>query len=392
MAVTMATAQAALKNYYMGVLVDQLNTKINPFYNEIKSSNKDVQGMQVVKLAPYGVNGGVAAGSETGALPQAGGNQYIQFISGLKNFYGTIQISDKAIKASKGDAGSFVRLLSNEMKGLMSAAKFNFGRQIFTDGSGTLTLTGVEAVPGFTLPVISAKYLVEGMTVDFRDTAGAIIAGGAKRRIEAVNRVGNTIRIDTNGVALATLGTGFLTVQDSYQLELTGLASIFSNGALYGVNRVNNPWMVPYSNAVAIGAISDVKIQAAIDYLDEIVGSTVNYISTASGVKRAYQEYMELTRRNVNTLDMKGGFKALSFNGLPLVNDRFMPAGTMDLHNTKEYTFHSMNDWEWMNMDGGTIFEKVAGFPLWTATIAKYAELICDHPGGQGRLTGITEV
>lgn len=389
MAVSTATADQALKIVYLNVVRDQLNTETNPLYNKIKTSTKDISGKEVRKMAPYGVNGGIGAGAEDDPLPQAGGNNYIQFVSNTANIYGTIKITDKSIKASRNNAGAFVRLLDQELKGLMRASKFNFGRMLFHDGSGVLATFKANDTATTLLAVDSTQYLIEGLTIDIRDSSGAIVTGGEKRRILAVDRANNKIKV--SGANITTEATDILTVQNSYNMEITGLKEIFKDsGSLYGVDRAEHYWMIPYIQG-DIGSISDVKIQKAIDYLDEIMGSKVSYICTASGVKRAYQAYMEATKRNVNTLDLKGGFKALSYNGTPLVNDRFMPAGTMYLLNTDEFTFHQMGDWEWMDVGGGKILGQVPGYPIWTASLVKYAELICDHPGGQAVLTGITE-
>lgn len=87
------------------------------------------------RLAQYGVNGGVGAGTEEGDLPASGGNNYEQFVTTLKNLYGTVEISDKAVRASENSAGAFVDLLNAEMEGLVRASAFNFGRMLFGDGA-----------------------------------------------------------------------------------------------------------------------------------------------------------------------------------------------------------------------------------------------------------------
>ena len=93
-------------------------------------------GKEVRRLAQYGVNGGVGAGTEEGDLPSAAGNNYEQFVTTLKNLYGTIEISDKAVRASENNVGAFVNLLNAEMDGLIRSSAFNFGRMLFGDGSG----------------------------------------------------------------------------------------------------------------------------------------------------------------------------------------------------------------------------------------------------------------
>ena len=70
--VTLQTAENALKNVYLGVVANQLNTNANPLLARIKHSSKDVWGKEIRKLAPFGINGGVGAGSEDGALPEIG--------------------------------------------------------------------------------------------------------------------------------------------------------------------------------------------------------------------------------------------------------------------------------------------------------------------------------
>ena len=83
--VTLASADSALKSFYLDAVAQQLNTEVNPLLAKIKQSTADVWGKEVRRLAQYGVNGGVGAGTEEGSLPAAGGNNYDQFVTTLKN-------------------------------------------------------------------------------------------------------------------------------------------------------------------------------------------------------------------------------------------------------------------------------------------------------------------
>ena len=172
--VTITTANDALKNYYLDAVSDALNTKVNPLLARIRKTTADVWGKDVRKLVRYGVAGGVAAGDETGALPATGGNNCVQLVSTLKNLYGTIEISDKAIRASAGNEGAFVNILNDEMQALIKSSEFNFGRMLYGDGSGKITGASVSAADE-TAGVISvddATNVFEGMIVDFCTTGG----------------------------------------------------------------------------------------------------------------------------------------------------------------------------------------------------------------------------
>ena len=104
--IDLTSAQNALKDAYLVAACNQLNTKTNPLLAKIKQSSSDVYGKQIIKVAPVGLNGGVGAGTETGELPTANENNYVQFKTTLKNLYGTIEISDKAIRASSVSSGA----------------------------------------------------------------------------------------------------------------------------------------------------------------------------------------------------------------------------------------------------------------------------------------------
>ena len=72
--VTMETADNALKSFYLDAVSEALNLNVNPLLAQIRQSIADVWGKDVRKLVRYGVNGGIGAGTETGTLPAAGGN------------------------------------------------------------------------------------------------------------------------------------------------------------------------------------------------------------------------------------------------------------------------------------------------------------------------------
>jgi hypothetical protein len=388
--VTMQSADNALKTLYLGVVTEQLNTTINPLLSKIKQSSSDVWGKEIRRLAQYGINGGIGAGTEDGLLPTAAGNNYEQFVLSLKNLYGTIEISDKAIRASENSVGAFVNLLNAEMEGLLKASAFNFGRMLFGDGNGNLS--NIDAIIGTSIMLTDVKNLIEGMVIDFRTFDGQAISGATARRILSIDRNECSITVSGTTITEALVPAGsIITVQGSYQQELTGLSAIFqSTGSLYGINRTDNKWMVPYMKS-NVGEISETMIQTAIDYLEETAGSKVDFIVCSSGVKRAFQNHLATYKRNVDVLELNGGYKALSYNGIPLISDRFCPKGTMYLLNTKDFTLHQLCDWKWLEGEDGKVIKQVANKPVYTATLVKYADLICSKPIGQAMLSGIIE-
>ncbi|MBQ8296096.1 MAG: phage major capsid protein [Clostridia bacterium] len=388
--VTLQTADNALKSFYLDAVAEALNTKTNPLLAKIQQTTANVVGKDVRKLVKVGVNGGIGAGSETGDLPTASSNDYVQMVATLKNLYGTIEISDKAIRASANNEGAFVNLLNDEMQSLIKSASFNFGRMLFGDGSGRMCYT-TTVLDGNIITVSNTNGLAEGMYVDFYTPLGEPIDGASGHRILAVDREKSTITVDGPELNSGMLSTGSgVIVQGSSNHEITGIGALFkTSGTLYGLERTSS-LMKPY-RLIDVGAISDLIVQKAIDTIEERSGSKVNFIICSWGVRRALTEYCRANNVPLPTVDVDGE-KALSFNGIPVFVDRFCPKGAMYLLNTDDFKMHQLCDWQWLEGEDGKVLKQIPGKPVYTATLVKYAELICERPCGQGYISGITEV
>lgn len=382
--VTLKTAESALKDVYLGVVANQLNVNANPLLAKIQHTKKDVWGKEVRKLAPYGINGGIGAGSETDALPTSSNNDYVQFVAELKNLFGRIEISDKAIRASANNAGAFVNLLSDEMEGLVKASAFNLGRMLYGDGSGLLaTATSVD---GKTVACDKVNNLIEGMLIDVY--AGGVMKSTAPIKVTYVDRVNKTFTFATNATITVEAGDMFY-VQGSKDNEISGLGKLFGESeTIYGVNKNEYQWLKPYKSTSET-EISDILIQQAIDFLDMNVDSQINFITCSSAVRRAYQEYLGAYRRNIDIATLEGGYKTISHNGIPVVADRFVEDDSMFLLNTNDFCLHELCDWQWIVGEDGRILKQNQGYPTYSATLVKYAELICDKPCGQAKISGI---
>lgn len=388
--VTLETADNALKTVYLGVVSNQLNVNVNPLLSKIKQSSADVWGKEIRKLAPFGINGGIGSGTELGALPTASQNQYVQFVLTLKNLYGSIEISDKAIRASEHNSGAFVNLLNAEMEGLVKASAFNLGRMLYGDSTGFLADVVSHTANTNTITVGNTKNIIEGMLLNvYSTTSAAIINATTEMKVTYVDRVNNIVYLASN-YATALTSDHKLVLQGSLNNELTGLGSIFkTTGSLYGVSKTDYKWMVPFIKSSA-GAISESMIQEALDFLEETNGSQIDMITCSSDVRRAYQSYMGAYRRNIDVMELAGGFKAITYNGIPVVSDRFVQSGEMYLLNTKDFVLHQLCDWQWLEGDNGKVIKQKEGYPSYSATLVKYADLICDRPCGQAKISGIT--
>lgn len=391
--VTMTTAQSALKDIYLDVVSNQLNTKTNVLLNQFKQTTSDVYGREIQKLAPYGINGGVGAGDEGGLLPSSEGNSYLTFTSTLKNLFGTIEISDKAIKASSDDAGAFVNLLTAEMEGLLTASKFNLGRMLYGDGTGALTTVTSASVSGKTITPTSLKNLVEGLRIDFFNGISAV-SGFTGVRITGINKTNGTITIDKTLTADFETNANKYTiyVQNSKGEELTGLEAIFApTGTLYGQSKSDYPFLVSYIKTKGSSeTFNENLIQETLDEVETRTGNKMNFVVTTNALKRKFASTLSVYNRNIDVANISGGYKALSFNGIPLYGDKFVGDGNLYMLNTNDFAIYQLCDWDWLTNEDGSILKQKQGYASYLATLVKYAELVCSRPGAQGKMTSLS--
>ena len=294
--VTLQTADNALKSFYLDAVTDALNMKANPLLAKIQRTSANVVGKDVRKVIRLGLNGGIGAGTETGALPTPSSSEYVQLVATLKNLYGTIEISDKAIRSSANNEGAFVNLLNEEMQSLIKSASYNFGRMLFGDGSGKLAEV-TEVSVGNSVILSSTKGIMDGMIVSFCSSSGAENTVVKKRKVLSVDRFENRVYLDGATISADVLPTGSgVYIQDSNGNEITGLKAIFSENTLYDVDR-DASVMRPYIED-GVGDISESLIQKAIDTIEENAGSKINYIVCSWGVRRALVEYYRQQGQN----------------------------------------------------------------------------------------------
>ena len=390
--ITLQTAQNALKTVYLEAISNQLNSKVDPVFNMIKQSSTDVYGRNIIKLVPYGMNGGVGAGDEDGALPSNSDSRYVNFTTSLKNLYGTIEISDKAIRASANDEGAFVNLLTAEMDGLLQSSKFNISRMFYGDGSGSLTksISAVDTT-NKTITVANSYAFNEGMLVDFY-MSNVLDAGMQGVEVTKVDRAANKVYLSKISANLTDANKTKFTVcvQGSKDKELTGLGAIFNSSAttLYGINRSDYACLMPmlYTKK-STDTFDETFIQKMIDRVEMISNYQPDVILCGGDTLYNIMDMLSGYAKNLDTTELKGGFTSVSFCGIPVIRNRFESANNLYLLNTGEFTLHQLCDWEWLTHNDGSILKQKEGYATYSATLVKYADLICNRPNAQALIT-----
>lgn len=378
--ITIESADKALKTYYLDAVASQLDA-ISPFYAAIDKHSTEVYGKEVKVAVVKPDNTRVVAGTEDGDLPAAGSNRYVNLTSTLKNIYGTIEISDKALRASQNSSGAFVDLLNAEMEGLISSAKVNFSRMLYGDGNGyvgTITKTS-----GSTLTVEPIGRVYEGMSVDIRSGSG-ILEAGEDLTVASVDYANGTITLSSTPDD--TLTGSSVYVHGAYGNEITGFRAIFGTGDIYGLTRSSESLLNPVEFTLA--TLSESGIMENINYMEAFCNNRPNMILCSYKTKSAIGALLTGAKMQLDTAVLNGGYSAILFDGIPVVADRYCPDDSIYLINTDDFVLAQLCDWAWLEDEDGKILKQVPGKAAYSATLVKYAELICKRPCAQGVITG----
>ena len=389
MAQNLITFEKALKENYLPVWRNGLTTEPTALLGKIKKV--PLKSNKIVATAPIGLSGGFGFGAEGLATPAAGGVKFERFETNAKDMYVNIAISTKAVRLT-GSGGAMANALDTEVKAAYETAKWNVGRSIFGNGSGVLTKI-TDTVGGDNAEVESVKHLKEGLIVDLYTSGGTKVGTG---RIKSVKRHANGSGSFELYEPLANETVipagGFMTVQGSYNNEITGLGAIFDEKVttLYGVNRTANNFLFP----TVVDANTDIDDSVIWDAVEGAETYKNSKIDTILMGKAAYKHYIEYLRTNnvrveSMTKEITGGFKAIEYafgnRSIDVVYDQFVPdseawcveSGTLELHT---------QEWDFADLQGGGIFNLMENSSVYRALLANYGDLICTNPGGLVRI------
>lgn len=382
--------EKTLKENYLKAFINQIGVEPTAILGKIKKvplvSNK------IVAVAPIGLSGGFGFGAEGQATPEAGNVKYDRFETEAKDMYVNIAISAKTVRLAN-DKGAMINALDEEVRASYKTAKWNMGRSLFGNGTGVLAKISALTDAGLTITVDDTKNLKEGLIIDiYAEGATVPQTNGKGRRIVAVNRANKTVTIE--GTA-STFTKGFITVQNSYNREITGLGTIFDTSVtkLYGLNKADNPYLAPIT--VDAGQdIDDGIITKALRQAKNDKNSAVDTLLCGDDAFDAYVTY--LRTNNVRVEDMShtisGGFKAIKFifgnKEVDIINESFVPSGDMWGVDSTSLELHTQ-EWAFADLQGGGIFNLMEGSSVYRALLCNYGDLICKNPGGCVRIHNI---
>ena len=391
MPTTLSAIDSILKNQYLGPLREQVNYDV--VLLDMLEKNADVvTGKNFTVPLHVGGNESVSSVAEGGTLPTAGNQQYKETIIPQRYVYATIELTGPSIKASKNNAGAFVRAIESEMKGASSDFKRQLNRMMFGDGTGILSVAGTTTA-STTVVVVSTKYIRPGMTIDVLVASTGATGTGAVGR--TVVSVASATTFVISGAAITTDNTFAVYISGSRNIEVMGLSGIVSTTkVLQTLDPATYTWWA--ANVLANGgtprAITEGLMQTAMDTTETNSDGAVKAILTSMGVRRAYQALLTTNRRYVATTDLtlKGGRKALDYNGLPLIADKDCPVGKMFFLDTDYLQILELSDFDWMQEDGA-ILSRTPGKDAYGATLYRYLELGCTSRNAQTLLSDLIE-
>jgi hypothetical protein len=136
-------------------------------------------------------------------------------------------------------------------------------------------------------------------------------------------------------------------------------------------------------------ALSENLMQQVADDVNDTSGEMPDIILSESTQRRKFYALLTSQKRTTDVLNLKGGFKALTFDdNIPVVVDRFLPIDSMYFLNRNHLFLAEQTDWDWADQDGA-VLSRVAGKAEFEAFLYKYANFVTDMRNSNGRLKGL---
>jgi hypothetical protein len=133
MAVQIQDLEEILKEFYLGPIIEALNSQLE-MVQLFSKATLDWSGRKVVIPIHVSRNNGTGFRGETAGLPDAGKQGYVDLNVTAKYLYGRFALTGPAIATAKTTANSFATYVQSEMDGVVTDTKLIANQAMFTGG------------------------------------------------------------------------------------------------------------------------------------------------------------------------------------------------------------------------------------------------------------------
>ncbi len=413
MAFNLTTGASVLKTFYLPKINEQLNLK-SVLYDRLKKYQETVDGKSYTYALHNSRNTSAGTGmSDGGSFPTPGNQGYTTAIVPEAQLATSIEVTGRAIKSSKTDAGSYVRAIKSEVDGAQRDSIRAINRQLHSDGTDALAFwtTGDDTSPALVddgqgnafvhlqSGTTTCDLVATSDNTTLHGTAIPIVLGAEGATSFSVSWASGTIASSADNDYLIMTGT--------LGKQLMGVRGIISavdppllSGGLEGLTVAANPsWKAQvFSNS---GTNRDLTLELMQKPLSRIGRNSnyseadVEFMMSNYGVHDKYVALCVAEKRHINTMTLDGGQTSVDFNGKPIIVDPqcrenvlyYVVPDTMDF-------LTSSNGLVWADFADGSMWQKKPGSSVYAdayqAYLVLYGQLATKARNGCALLSDIS--
>ena len=403
---TLTTMNHALKKLYLPRLQSTVNTStvlLSRLERVLKE--KSVSGHSAIVPVNLRPSEAIASIGDGEALPTPQNQTLVETSIGYNYLYGTIRITHPTIAASRNEAGAWTKVISAEMEGLERDLRNDVNRQLFGWGNGVLGTTNGTGTGATALVLDTGHQVKVNMVLDSHTLTADGATGITAGTVSAVS--GNAVTLS----AVETwIDAEYVYRSGSRGNEMMGLQGITDDASknsgigrfllsLQGIARADYPeWNSNVFEASTPGTgrnITDTLLDDSILEIEESGEGNLTCGITSRTQFRKIAQLMTPDRRYSDAMELNGGFKSISWGGIPIFWDASCPVDTngndmLFWVDENELAIYQLADWNWDDEDGN-VLHRNEGFATYDATLYYYANLGTTAPDNMGVIRDLSK-
>jgi len=397
---------AALKKLYLPRLQSTVNTStvlLSRLERVLKE--KSVSGQSAIVPINLRPSEAIASLGDGEALPTPQNQTLVESSVGYNYLYGTIRITHPTIAASRNEAGAWTKVISAEMEGLERDLRNDVNRQLFGWGNGVLGTTNGSGSSATALVMDTGHQIKVNMLLESFTETSSGSTGITNQSVSAVSGTAVTL-----AGAESWADAEYVYRKGSRGNEMMGLMGIIDDATatsgigtfvttLQGIVRGTYPeWNANvFENSTANTGrnITDTLLDDSILEIEESGEGNLTCGVTSRTQFRKIAQLMTPDRRYSDAMELNGGFKSISWGGIPIFWDANSPVDVngndmLFWLDENELAIYQLADWNWDDEDGN-VLHRNEGYATYDGTLYYYANMGTTAPDNMGVIRDLSK-